>query len=137
MKIQIDHINLSVINLTASESFYSQTFGFEKVESGHSISNSERRPWSILKKDASMLCLYENPKLKTSTDKDDGFAKIYHFGIRLEGIQTQEWEEKIAHEKIPIEDGEAVQYPHSTSWYVIDPSGHKIEVSYWPQGVKF
>ena len=55
--------------------------------------------------------------------------RIFHFGIRVH--DRADWEARVSREKIHVEYGGAYRYPHSTSWYVKDPTGHQIEVAYW------
>ena len=53
---------------------------------------------------------------------------------RRESEDAEKWRKQVSEDKIKIlyGDGE-VDYPHSASWYVSDPSGHEIEVS-WADG---
>ena len=54
---------------------------------------------------------------------------IRHFAIRI--TDKDEWESVIEREQIQVEFDSAVDYPHSTSWYVRDPTDYQIEVVHW------
>ena len=129
MKLKFDHINLSVINLEKSINFYSEIFGFKKVEEGMS---PWRKKWAILANNDFMLCLTEYADNK-SADSDESksiehICQIYHFGIRV--ADRNEWLTKIKAHALRINYGGEITYPFSSSWYISDPSGHEIEVSY-------
>jgi lactoylglutathione lyase len=129
MKAALDHLNLTVRNLDETVGWYKEVFGFEIVESGLT---EDKRPWGILRNGNSMLCVYENQKLKHIPENDDfpgDFHRIFHFGLRI--TDREKWERVLVLKKIRPEYGGAVSYPHSTSWYVKDPSGHTIEVVLW------
>lgn len=123
MKLQIDHINMTVENLDLSYAWYKDIFGFEKVESGLYMGS----PWLILRKDETMLCLYEDQDKKLETSEEH--LRIFHFGFRISN--REEWECTLKTKKLKFLYGGLNRYSHSTSWYVEDPSGHEIEVSYW------
>ncbi len=131
MKLNLDHLNMTVASLKQSEIWYKKVFGFERVEGG--VRNG--RAWSIVKKDESMLCLYEDAALSPAYAHPTKDHNLNHFGIRIR--DRAEWEAVVAREKLEVAYGGPVAYPHSQSWYVTDPSGHEIEVSYWPEGVTF
>ncbi len=122
---KIDHISLSVKDLDESIKWYGEIFGFEKVEEGVAAD----RKWAIIACKDYMLCMNEYPqKVMTEEKFDIAHQKIYHFGLRINNRKL--WEEKIDKLKLHIEYGGAYQYPHSVSWYLIDPTGHEIEISY-------
>ena len=129
MKIKhLDHLNMTVANLEESIRWYGDVFGFEVVESG--VRNGA--PWAIIQSGEALLCMYED----TSRSGPQQFLKrggdahtIYHFGLRITDRDT--WLAKIEEHNIHLEyDGE-VDYPHSTSWYVFDPTGFGIEIAIW------
>ncbi len=126
MTIKLDHINLSVSDLTESIKWYSNAFGFKLVESGI---NQDGNKWGIVAFDDYMICMTEKPG-KAAPDKapEESVHQIYHFGIRVSDLE--EWQNIINRNQIQINyDGE-INYPSSKSWYVSDPTGHEIEVSY-------
>ena len=45
----------------------------------------------------------------------------------------EKWLEKIETYNLELEYGGEVDYPHSKSWYVFDPTGFGIEVALWNQ----
>ena len=59
----------------------------------------------------------------------DGHHGPAHFGLR--GVDRDAWEATLARERVPVGYGGAVRWPHSTSWYVTDPTGYEIEVACW------
>src|SRR5262245_6547345 len=121
----LDHVNMSVQNLAESLDWYRRVFGFEKVEGGV----IDGRPWAIVKSGDAMLCLYEHPERKVPDPDVHGHHAASHFGIRIDDAAA--WEETVAREKVEVEYGGAYRWPHSTSWYVEDPTGHSIEVACW------
>lgn len=125
-KASLDHLNLTVRSFEETADWYGKVFGFEIAEQGL----YEGRPWGVLRSGDSMLCLYESPD-RTSPDDDETerFHKIYHFGLRIHDRDA--WEAIVREWKLRIYYGSPMQYPHSTSWYVADPTGHMIEVALW------
>ncbi len=121
MNIQIDHINMSVEDLNKTISWYETIFDFKIVETGKSNNTN----YAIIRNQNSMLCLYEIPQKKHPMENRS--HKIYHFGFRIES--TDDWLQKIKDFSISINS--QWDYPHSKSWYINDPTGHEIEVSYW------
>ncbi|MBX9878343.1 MAG: VOC family protein [Candidatus Obscuribacterales bacterium] len=129
MKIKhLDHLNMSVKNFDKTVDWYNRVFGFTLVEYG--VRGGVR--WGIIKGGESMLCIYEHPE-REYADFDDSrlhnFHGINHFGLRI--TDRNEWEDVIKREKLEVAYGGAVDYPHSTSWYVTDPTGYEIEVALW------
>ena len=70
----------------------------------------------------------ESPEKASASDEETSHHKIYHFGIRVSDLAA--WEGKIKEHRLRLNYGGVIEYPHSRSWYVSDPSGHEIEVSY-------
>ena len=128
---KIDHINLSVANLERSLEWYWKVFGFEKKESGLS---PRGRPFAIIESQGFMLCLYEEPQRKRASDfNQTEFHQLNHFGLRIS--DPIEWRKTLKKNSIAVGYGGEIQYPRSTSWYIQDPSGHEIEVSYSEHGL--
>lgn len=126
MKVRLDHINMSVTNLEESIQWYKNVFGFEKVEGGISPNGLK---FSIVALNDNMLALYEaGDKEKAEPLLSEPKHQIFHFGLRVDNLD--EWLEKIEKFNIQIGYGDVIQYPHSRSWYITDPSGHEIEVSW-------
>ncbi|MFZ4712133.1 MAG: VOC family protein [Bacteriovoracaceae bacterium] len=128
LKVRIDHINMTVKNLEESVAWYEKIFQFQKVEQGV----SEGQPWAIIRNENSLLCLYQEPNRVAAPEGDnifDQFHRLYHFGLNVDS--SLEWEKIVQLHKIKVMYGGAIRYPHSTSWYVEDPSGYEIEVSHW------
>ncbi len=120
----IDHVNFSVNNFNESVEWYGKVFNFDLVEEGTNDSGSK---WGILRSGDSMLAITELPE--KTFPKGDEFHQTYHFGI---SVQDQgEWEETIKANSLKTFYSSPISYPHSTSWYVKDPTGHEVEVSVW------
>lgn len=121
---KLDHINFTVNNLQESITWYQKVFHFELVESGRS---AKGKRWGILKSGDSMLAITEYPEKKVYEGEE--FHQSYHFGLRLD--DAKEWQEKIDKYQLKTYYMSPVKYPHSTSWYVKDPTGNEIEVAIW------
>lgn len=131
--VRIDHINMDVHNLEESKSWYKSLFDFQEVESGvwdgpNMLGEHVRKKWIILRSGQSMLCLYELPNLEARPSFDEGL-QINHFGFQISSVEA--FFERLRETQTSIEYGGAQRRPHSTSWYVSDPSGHEIEVTKW------
>jgi catechol 2,3-dioxygenase-like lactoylglutathione lyase family enzyme len=129
MKVkQLDHVNLSVRNFEESASWYERVFGFQLVEKG----TQRGKPWGILRSGEALLCIYESPG-RVFLDGDElearSFHGVNHFSFRIEDEEA--WLSAVKKENLRLEYGGAVRYPHSTSWYVTDPTGYEIEVVHW------
>lgn len=122
--LRVDHLNMTVNSLEETERWYARVFGFAAVERG--VRNGHR--WAILRQSDTMLCVYEYPELKRGQG-DGPRHRIFHFGLRVDDRSA--WEATIEREKLEIDYGGAIRYPHSLSWYLSDPTGHELEVSYW------
>jgi len=125
---QLDHLNLTVRNFGESADWYSKIFGFKVVEKG--LRNG--KPWGVLRSGEALLCLYENPE-RQFVDGDElesrGLHGVNHFSFRI--VDETLWKETVGRHGLRLEYGGAVRYPHSTSWYVLDPTGYEIEVVSW------
>jgi len=126
----LDHLNLTVTNLEASLDWYRRLFGFVAVEQG----KWNGQPWAIIRSGQAMLCMYENPKREfVDSEKREARAihGVNHFSLRI--TDPVAWEAVAKREGIHIHYGGAYRYPHSTSWYVNDPTGYDIEVVAWDE----
>jgi len=131
-RLQLDHVNLSVTNLTESLGWYRRVFGFEKVEGGL----YGDVPWAIVKSGDALLALYEKPDRHVPSDVENAqhrFHALAHVGLRI--TDEAKWLETVARENVTVDH--TARYPHSKSWYVVDPSGWEIEVALWDNGVMF
>ena len=130
MTIKLDHINLTVEDLKNSIEWYKKVFGFELVESG---TTPEGIKWGIVAFNDSMICMTEyTGRTPANIFEDKSLHQIYHFGIRVSNLE--EWLKVIQENQLKIYYGGEIKYPTSNSWYVQDPTGHEIEVSYAVQG---
>lgn len=126
MQIKLDHINLTVRDLQQSIEWYAKIFGFKQVE--HGIGTKGQR-WAIVESNDSMIVMSEYKDLKTAdTENAEGKHRIYHFGIRVSDLTA--WESKLEKYQLKLNYGGVIEYPFSKSFYINDPSGHEIEVSY-------
>ena len=130
MTIKLDHINLSVKDLKNSIDWYGRVFGFELVESGITANGKK---WGIVAFNDYMICMSEFAE-RTDADKieDRSAHQIFHFGIRVSDLNR--WNQTVKDHQLKLYYGGEIKYPTSKSWYVHDPSGHEIEVSYTEQG---
>lgn len=122
--VTLDHLNLSVRNFAESADWYHRVFGFEVVEKGR----RGQAPWGILRSGESLLCLYEEPD-RERPDAVGNVHRLYHFALRVR--DRRHWEMTLDREKLRTYFDSPVRYPHSTSWYVKDPTGYTIEVALW------
>lgn len=125
---QLDHLNLSVADLDMSLAWYARVFGFAKVEEG----TQETGRWAIIRAGEAMLCLYEQPQrehLDRFALRGRGLHGLNHFGLRIGDREA--WEQTIADEQVDLSYGGAIEWPHSTAWYVVDPTGYEVEVACW------
>lgn len=124
----LDHLNMTVNNLEESIQWYRHVFDFQIAERG--VRNGT--PWAIIRSGEALLCLYEDAArtlpqqfLRNGGDRHT----IYHFGLRI--TDRNAWLEKVEEHQLELEYGGEIDYPHSKSWYVFDPTGYGIEVALW------
>lgn len=125
---QLDHLNLTVSDLDATVAWYGRVFGFERVESG--LHNGRR--WAILRSGDALLCLYERAGRHVATDEEaeaGGLHQLNHFGLRI--TDAERWAATVEREQLAFSYPSPLRHPHSIAWYVLDPSGHEIEVALW------
>jgi len=130
--VGFDHVNLTVRDLDESTRWYGRLFRFAPVEEG--VWEGVR--WSILRsgegRGSAMLCLYERPDYRpTDGDvlREMRLHGVRHFGLRIDDEAA--WREILSKEGL---EAEVMRWPHSTSWYVTDPTGYDIEVALWHEG---
>ena len=130
MRVQsLGHLNLTVSNLAESIDWYEKIFGFSVVERGQRDNGVS---WAIIRSGEAMLCIYEDP----NRAKPDRFLQdqrlrhvVNHWGLRI--LDREEWLQRVKDYNLELEFGGEVAYPHSSSWYVSDPTGYSIEVVLW------
>ena len=124
----LDHLNLTVSSLEKSIEWYAQIFGFKVVERGQ----REEGSWAIIRSGESTLCIFEDAS-RIGPDRFGQDEKkrhvIYHMGFRI--TDRDAWLEQVRIHNIELEFGGENKYPHSSSWYVSDPTGYCIEVVAW------
>lgn len=124
----LDHLNLTVRDLEESLEWYGRVLGFERVEGGV----QDGTPWAIARSGDALLCLYEHPDyrfLENDDRRGAGTHGMNHFGLRI--TDPEAWERTVEREAVPVHYGGAVSWPHSTAWYISDPTGYEIEVAHW------
>ena len=125
----LDHLNMTVKNLDESVRWYDEIFGFKVVETG---TRTDEIKWAIVRSGEALLCLYEHADRQSPPDWQDpaiNALRINHFGLRIQDAAA--WEEKISQHHLEIRYGGKIRFAHSTSWYLLDPTGHEIEVALW------
>ena len=128
----IDHVNLTVADFDATAAWYGRVFGFEVVEEG----DQDGIRWGVLRAGDSMLCIYEYGDCRLDDRhalRAAGLHGINHFGLRI--TDRAAWEETVVREEVNVLYGGPLSWPHSTSWYVTDPTGWEIEVALWDHDV--
>ncbi|MCA9563106.1 MAG: VOC family protein [Myxococcales bacterium] len=126
----IDHLNMTVRNFEESADWYGRVFGFEVVERGV----QDGQPWGVIKRGDAMLCIYEQGDFafvapsQRMKQKHHGF---WHFALKID--DREEWLKRVEQENLEVQYGGAIDWPHSTSWYVSDPTGYQIEVVLWDE----
>jgi catechol 2,3-dioxygenase len=125
---QVDHLNLTVRNLEQSLTFYRELFGFRVVERGR---RDDDVPWAIARSGEAMLCLYEFPELPTGPSFPERPVQqgMSHFALRISN--GPDFLALLGQRGIPLLFDGPVQWPHSTSLYIVDPTGHHVEVVCW------
>ena len=126
----LDHLNLTVRDLAESLRFYSDLFGFEPVERFDPTSG-DPYPWVIVRSGEAMLCLYEHPNLATAPRYPEApiVQEVRHFALRIRDGAA--FARLVQERRLPLVFGEPIRWPHSTSYYIEDPTGHQIEVVAW------
>lgn len=127
---QLDHLNLTVRNFDESVDWYGRIFGFEKVE--EDVQDGVR--WGVLRAGEALLCIYEYPDLEhidRFESRKNGQHGINHFALRI--TDAQDWISTVEREGVTINYSGEIDWPHSRSWYVNDPTGWEIEVVCWKE----
>lgn len=124
----IDHLNLTVASFDETVAWYNRVFGFTLVE--EAMQDGTR--WGVIRNGEVMLCIYEYADCRYEDRfemRRRGLHGINHFGLRI--TDRTAWEETITRENLTVLYDGPVVWPHSTSWYVQDPTGWEIEVALW------
>lgn len=121
----MDHLNLTVADFDATVKWYHEVFGFALVEAG--IRHGKR--WGVLQAERALLCIYEHNNRKVPNLDREKLHGVNHFSFRIRN--KTEWENTVLQLDLQLEYGGLVRYPHSDSWYVIDPTGYEIEIVHW------
>jgi len=124
----IDHLNLTVRDFDETADWYRRVFGFAVVEEERDEGGLR---WGVLRCGDALLCIYEHPELRME-DEPEGLHRVNHFGLRI--TDRAAWEATMKREGVVPGYGGAVRWPHSTAWYVTDPTGWEIEVALWDGG---
>ncbi len=124
----LDHLNLSVDSFAQTRDWYAAVFGFECVEEGV----QDGVVWGVLKAGDAMLCIYEYPQrqlLDRYALDERRLHGFNHFGLRI--VDEQAWEQTVEEHGLALLYGGPIEWPHSTAWYIKDPTGYEIEVALW------
>jgi len=123
----LDHLNLSVNDFDETAAWYGRVFGFEVVQDE---TDAHGVRWGVLKGGDAMLCIYEYPDFQAPEGaREAGIHGVRHFGLRI--TDGDGWVATIERENLELTWGGEVSWPHSTAWYVKDPTGYEIEVALW------
>jgi catechol 2,3-dioxygenase-like lactoylglutathione lyase family enzyme len=123
----LDHLNMTVKDLDESLDWYRRVLGFERVEAGV----WRGRRWAIARSGEALLCLYEHPDRLDPDPSTHDHHGLSHFGVRI--ADAAAFEAVLAREGVEVHYGGPTRWPHSTSWYIGDPSGWEIEVVCWDE----
>ena len=114
----IDHINMNVKSLDESIKFYCDLFGFE-IKKDDNSQNKLDAPSKIIGNDSIKLCMYEVPDMSPK-------GGIAHFGFHIKNFDDVVAKCKELGVQI-LYDG-PIQWEHSKSVYIVDPSGYELEL---------
>lgn len=126
----IDHINMTVNDLEESIYFYNNVFGFKIIEDSRSNTISQNKlgtPYVIMGiRECAYLALHQSPQKGNGQDKK-GPIHITHFGFLVEDFDRVMT--KLKDLNVVFLYGEKIfEWQHSRSLYILDPSGHEIEL---------
>lgn len=121
----LDHLNLTVKDFDETADWYRRVFGFEVVQD--EVADGMR--WGVLRSGEAMLCIYEHPEFEHGPREDLGQHRLQHLALRI--TDREAWEEVLRREQLELNWGGETRWPHSTAWYVSDPTGYEIEVALW------
>lgn len=126
----IDHLNMTVNDLDESISFYSKIFGFEVVEDSRKEDLSPNKlgtAYAVIGLKGSVyLVLHQSLKKGHGQDGSDP-VRIVHFGLHVADFDAVV--DTLKATPISLLYGDRIfEWPHSRSFYVLDPSGHEIEL---------
>jgi len=125
----LDHLNLTVASFDATVDWYRRVFGFVVVE--EAVDERGVR-WGVMRAGEALLCIYEHPDLvlqDCEAERSKGRHAVCHIGLRVDDRAA--WEATVEREGLDVLYGGEVHWPHSTAWYVRDPTGWEIEVVHW------
>jgi lactoylglutathione lyase len=126
----IDHINMSVNSLEESISFYEKLFGFEIIEDSRNGSippNKFGAHYVIMGiKQCAYLALHQS--LQKGDGQHNGSPiRLAHFGFHVEDFDRVI--AKLKTHSVSFLYGEKyLEWAHSRSVYILDPSKHEIEL---------
>jgi catechol 2,3-dioxygenase-like lactoylglutathione lyase family enzyme len=125
----LDHLNMTVANLDETLRWYADLFDFQVQERG----TWNGAPWAIVKSGEALLCLYEYADFDRPSARKNRIHGLNHFALRVtDGPAFQARAEKLG---VKLNYEGPVDWPHSTAFYVNDPTGHEIEVAAWDDDV--
>jgi len=109
--------------------WYRRVFGFEVVEDK---TDAEGTRWGVIRAGDALLCIYEHGELEFADCHEirkRGLHSICHFALAIDDPES--WRKTVERENIEMRFGGEVDWPHSTAWYIYDPTGWAIEVTHW------
>ncbi len=113
----LNHIHLGTKDLKKSIEFYTHIFGFKK--------KSDHGPGAFLDNEAGFLIAID------PVEEIPQFPSWYHFGFCLNSeVEVQKIYEKAMAAKIKIARDLMREKDQFASFFLLDPDGYKIEVSW-------
>lgn len=115
--MNLNHIHLGTKDLKKSVDFYSQIFGFKK--------KFDHEPGIFLDNDAGFLIAID------PVTEVPEFPSWFHFGFCLRSeAEVLEVCEKVKEKNLKIARDLVREKDHFASFFVFDPDGYKLEVSW-------
>jgi catechol 2,3-dioxygenase-like lactoylglutathione lyase family enzyme len=126
----IDHLNIIVNDLDKSIYFYKKIFGFEIVEDSREEDLSPNKlgtPYVVVGIRVSAYLVLHQSLQKGNGQESSMPIRIAHFGLHVDDFDTII--AKLKAFAVTFLYGEKFfEWPHSRSLYILDPSGHEIEL---------
>lgn len=127
----IDHLNMTVNDLDESIYFYNKIFGFDVVEDSRKENLSPNKlgtAYAVIGiQESAYLVLHESP-IRGHGQDNLAPIRLAHFGLHVDDFETLI--PKLKAEAVNFFYGEKIfEWPHSRSFYILDPNGHEIELT--------
>ena len=115
--MNINHIHIGTKDLAKSVDFYSKVFGFKK--------KFDHEPGIFLENEAGFLLAID------PVDEISQFPSWFHIGFCLQSeLEVQKIYQSVKQGQTPIARDMVAEKGQFASFYIYDPDGYKIEVSW-------